>query len=544
MAKDVMHDIPPIRGIFRTDEDALAVYAESAGVARLIPRGVAVPFDAQDVEVLVRWASAGRVPLIPRGSGSSMSGAAVGDGVVVDLSRLRTIEPIDLAWSRVWCEPGVVRREVEHSANAAQLRFPVDPSSGTFATVGGMAATNAAGPRSMRKGGGAMRRWVTALDCVFADGQRAVVRRGAALVAGIAALDRWRQVAAAVRQNATSLPASRVAKQSSGYGVHDFAASGELIDLLVGSEGTLALFVGVELALDTIPAETASVLASWPTLDGAVRGAALAREAGAAACELLDRTFLEVAATGGPLPVPNDSEAVLLIELEGDAQVQARAAALARAFEAAGAGSVVVGLDAESEESLWALRHAASPILSRLDPHLKSMQLVEDGCVPPERLGDYVRGVRHALDSARLRGVIFGHAGDAHVHVNALVDVRDDDWRERARGFFDEVVSLTASLGGTLAGEHGDGRLRTPYLHRTWSADALALFGTIKRTFDPNGILNPGVKVAAGALDVLLCNKYDPALAPFSERAREVLARVERERAYDVARLEMLTDGA
>ncbi len=301
---------------------------------------------------------------------------------------------------------------------------------------------------------------------------------------------------------------------------------------------------GVELALDTIPAETASVLASWPTLDGAVRGAALAREAGAAACELLDRTFLEVAATGGPLPVPNDSEAVLLIELEGDALVHARAAALARAFEAAGAGSVVVGLDAESEESLWALRHAASPILSRLDPHLKSMQLVEDGCVPPERLGDYVRGVRHALDSARLRGVIFGHAGDAHVHVNALVDVRDDDWRERARGFFDEVVSLTASLGGTLAGEHGDGRLRTPYLHRTWSADALALFGTIKRTFDPNGILNPGVKVAAGALDVLLCNKYDPALAPFSERAREVLARVERERAYDVARLEMLTDGA
>ena len=116
--------MPPIRGIFRTDEDALAVYAESAGVARLMPRGVAVPFDAQDVEVLVRWASAGRVPLIPRGSGSSMSGAAVGDGVVVDLSRLRTLEPIDLAWSRVWCEPGVVRREVEHAANAARLRFP------------------------------------------------------------------------------------------------------------------------------------------------------------------------------------------------------------------------------------------------------------------------------------------------------------------------------------------------------------------------------------------------------------------------------------
>ena len=541
MAKHVAHESPPIRGIFRTDNDARAVYAESAGVARLVPRGVAVPFDAQDVEVLVQWASAGRVPLIPRGSGSSMSGAAVGDGVVVDLSRLRTLEPIDLAWNRVWCEPGVLRREVEHAANAARLRFPIDPSSGAFATVGGMAATNAAGPRSMKKG--AMRRWVTAVDCVFADGSRAVVRRGSALVAGIPVLDRWRKLAESVRHDASALPASRVAKQSSGYGVHDFAATGELLDLLVGSEGTLALFVGVELALDTIPVGTASVLASWPSLEGAVRGAALAREAGAAACELLDRTFLDVAATGGPLPVPTDSEAVLLIELEGDALVHARAEALARAFERAGAGSVVVGLDAESEETLWALRHAASPILSRLDPNLKSMQLVEDGCVPPARLGDYVRGVRDALDNARLRGVIFGHAGDAHVHVNALVDVRDHDWRERARGFFDTVVSLTAALGGTLAGEHGDGRLRTPHLHRTWSADALALFGTIKRTFDPHSILNPGVKVATAALDVLANNKYDPALAPFSERAREVLSRVERERAYDLSRLEMLSDG-
>ncbi len=172
------------------------------------------------------------------------------------------------------------------------------------------------------------------------------------------------------------------------------------------------------------------------------------------------------------------------------------------------------------------------------------MQLVEDGSVPPERLGDYVRGVRAALEEAHFRGVIFGHAGDAHVHVNALVDVREPDWRTRVRALFDRVVQLTATLGGSLAGEHGDGRLRTPSLHRTWSPEARALFARVKSCFDPAGILNPGVIVpSAGAVDPLASIKYDLDLPPLPAPARAVLDRVERERAYDSFRLEMLEGG-
>lgn len=543
MSKPFVHAPPPIRGAFRTDAAACAVYSESAGVLRRVPRAVAVPADADDLVVLARWAAAERVPLIPRGSGSSMAGGAVGDGVVVDLSRLTGLSRVDNTRPAVWGGAGVLRREVEHAANAEGFRFPVDPSSGTFATIGGMAATNAAGPRTMAYG--AMRRWVEAIDCVLADGSRATVRRGQPLPSGVPAFDRWLRIAADCREAARALRPARVRKDSSGYGVHDFAASGELVDLLVGSEGTLALFAAVELRLAPIPAATASVLASWPSLDRGVVGAALAREAGAAACELLDRTFLDIARSGAPLPVPNEAECVLLIELEDDAtddgrSVAARARALAAACEQHGASSVLVGVDEESEEALWALRHAASPILARLDPHFKSMQLVEDGCVPPEALGDYVRGVRAALEASRFRGVIFGHAGDAHVHVNALVDVRDDDWRARAGQFFDEVVGLTASLGGSLAGEHGDGRLRTPVLDRVWPPEARALFGRIKAAFDPAGILNPGVKVAAVAEAPLTDIKYDPELPPLPDDARRVLARVERERAYDRSRLEML----
>ena len=539
-----VHSPPPIRGPFRTDDAARAVYAESAGVLQLVPRAVAVPLDADDVVTLLRWAATERVPIVPRGSGSSMGGGAVGDGVIVDCSRLLARQAIDREHRTIWVESGVLRRDVEHAANAVGLRFPVDPSSGTFATIGGMASTNAAGPRTLAFG--AMRRWVEAAACVFADGSRATIRRGAPLPSGVPALDRWSEVRDAIRIAAAALPAPRVRKESSGYGVHDFAASGELLDLLVGSEGSLALFTSLELRLTDVPSATASVLAAFPSLERSVAGAALAREAGATACELLDRTFLDVARSAQALPVPDDAEAVLLIELEGDAahgteEVRSRARALAAACEGNGATGVLVGLDAESEETLWALRHAASPILSRLDPNLKSMQVVEDGCVPPQRLGDYVRGVRSALVASRLRGVIFGHAGDAHVHVNALVDVRDEDWCDRVRLLFHNVVALTSALGGTLAGEHGDGRWRTPALDQLWPAAALALFERIKAIFDPAGILNPGVKVRPLASDLFARIKYDPALPPLPEEARAVLSRVERERAYDVPRLEMLS---
>jgi FAD/FMN-containing dehydrogenase len=209
-------------------------------------------------------------------------------------------------------------------------------------------------------------------------------------------------------------------------------------------------------------------------------------------------------------------------------------------FERAGATAVRVALDEPTETELWELRHAASPILSRLDPSLRSMQFIEDGAVPPQRLADYVRGVRASLSRNGIRSVIFGHAGDAHVHVNPLIDVSAPDWRARMTCVLDEVTDLVARLGGTLTGEHGDGRLRTPLLERVWSEDARRRFALVKHCFDPLGIFNPGVKVpTAGerALDVI---KYDPSLSALPAEARAVLERVDRERAYARSRLDLL----
>ena len=201
---------------------------------------------------------------------------------------------------------------------------------------------------------------------------------------------------------------------------------------------------------------------------------------------------------------------------------------------------VALALEPAAERSLWALRHAASPILARLDPALKSMQVIEDGAVPLPRLADYVRGVRAALARHGVRGVIFGHAGDGHVHVNPLVDVRSDDWRVRVDALLDEVTELAARLGGTLSGEHGDGRLRTPLLARTWAPETTALFAATKRAFDPAGVLNPGVKVPVDGQRPLGAIKYDPTLPPLPPAARRALDHVAETRDYGAHRLTLL----
>ena len=537
---------PGFRGTFRDDLLARAVYSEAAGIARIQPRGVAVPSDADDVCTLVRWAASTRTPLVPRGSGSSMAGGAVGDGVIVDLSRLGAMGAVDVAKRTIRCGPGAIRDAVDRAARAVGLQFPVDPSSSAFCTVGGMASTNAAGAHTLRYG--AMRAWVEALDCVFADGTRAELRRGAVpptLPILDRALDALAPVLAAERRAPTRHAGVR--KDSSGYGLAHWAASGDVVDLIVGSEGTLALIVGLELRLAPLLSHSASLLGAFATLEDAVVAADRARLAGAVACELLDRSFLDVARQGGTgVPVSDDAEAVLLGEVEASSREEADAVAreIEAAFRRSGATTVRLALDPETEHAIWALRHAASPIISTIHPELRSMQLIEDGCVPPTRLPEYVRGVRAAFERHRFRGVIFGHAGDANVHVNPLIDVREPDWRVRAEALLDEISTLTGRLGGTLTGEHGDGRLRAPLLSRVWTAEALARFAAVKRAFDPDAILNPGAKVALAGARPLDAVKYDPTLPALPEPARVALARVERERAYARSRLALLDEAA
>jgi FAD/FMN-containing dehydrogenase len=533
------------RGDFRDDEAARAVYAEAAGIGRIVPLAVAVPRDAEDAATLVRWARDEGLSLVPRGSGSSMAGGAVGPGVVVDLSRLRDGPAIDVEGRRVRVGAGITRDEVDRAASAVGLRFPVDPSSGEFATIGGMAATNASGARSLRHG--STRPWVRGLECVFEDGSVAELARDGPVPREIPALRRFEVDARPIllAHGVAVADARRdVLKDSSGYAVGAWLQSLDPIDLLVGSEGTLALFTTIELALAPAAGGSAVLLLSYDDLDAAVQAAVACRSLGASACELLDRTFLSIASeSGAALPVAEGADAVLVVETEGDDQIAAADAAhmlLTRLRRENPPSGAVVAVDPDQEHALWALRHAASPAIARMDPALRSMQFIEDAAVPPDRLAEYVRGVRTILAREETRVAIFGHAGDAHVHVNPLIDVRRPDWRERLERILLDVSALVATLGGTLSGEHGDGRLRTPLLDRVWPAPALECFAAVKRAFDPLGVLNPGVKVAMPGQHAVDVVKYDPALPSPPEESRRALALVEQERAYASFRLALL----
>jgi FAD/FMN-containing dehydrogenase len=235
------------------------------------------------------------------------------------------------------------------------------------------------------------------------------------------------------------------------------------------------------------------------------------------------------------------AEAVLLIEVEGMDRDEV-AGALERVASACarlGATAVRRASDPDVERELWSLRHAASPTLAALAPRRRSMQFIEDGCVPPDAFPAYVRGVRETLARHDTVGVIFGHAGDAHAHVNPLVDVSHPAWRDRVRGILDDVVELTARLGGTLAGEHGDGRLRAPLLGRVWSDVAHAAFRNVKDAADPAGVLNAGCKLARDGDDPLASLRHDPDAPPLDPRARAALDEVERGRAWHRFRLDL-----
>jgi FAD/FMN-containing dehydrogenase len=476
-----------------------------------------------------------------------MSGGAIGNGVIVDLSRINRLGRIDERARTVWVDAGVVWSTLDVEARKYGLRFPVDPSSGSFCTIGGMVATNASGPHTLHYG--STRVWVNALDCVFSDGDRAMITRGEPPPKRVGAIARFmKDVHGEIVASDKRRPIRHegVRKESSGYAIHDYSTKADLVDLLVGSEGTLAIIVSVQLSLSPVPTATSSILGSFQSLEDAAAAATKAVAAGASTCELLDKTFLGYAgnAAGSDDKFRERMEgaaAILLAEVEGESAEAAASGAekLAAAFRESGAKNVDVALTPDAEHELWELRHAASPILAALE-HSTSMQFIEDGAVPLAKLPEYVQGVRAALASRDVSGVIFGHAGDAHVHVNPLVDIRQSDWREKVAGLLEDVVSLTAKLGGTLTGEHGDGRIRTPLLSRVWHKDAIRAFALVKKAFDPRNILNPGVKVPLPNQKAIGDIKYDPALPPLPAEAREALDELVKARAYNRFRLSLI----
>jgi FAD/FMN-containing dehydrogenase len=531
---------PGFRGVFRSDLRARSAYAEAAGIYRILPAAVCLPADSADVALLVRWAGSTGTALVPRGAGSAMGGGNVGDGVVVDLTRL----PIRLSLrpeERVaLTSANVTLSDLNGAADRHGLRLPPDPSSGRWATLGGMLSTNAAGARSVRYG--SVRRWVRAAELVTGEGETVLLRRGEPAAPPSQALARFAEEAApAIREAADAIARRfpRTRKNSSGYALDAYLASGDVLDLVIGAEGTLGIVTGIEWQLDPLPSHRAGLRVGLRSLDDLVRvvAALLAQEP--SAVELLDQTFLDLVRHSDAGMGLADAEAVLLVEFE-----RPQADALRAAIEAAAdavrdrAASVDTALSARAAERLWAVRHAASPILASLPEGRRSLQVIEDACLPLERMGDYIRVVRRAAAIRGIPVVIFGHAGDGHVHVNLLPEVARPGWEDTVAGLLDEVSSAVIRLGGTPSGEHGDGRLRASLLTRVYGEEIVDLFRRVKRSFDPLGILAPGVILPSGEPPIGRL-KVGTGAATLPDDIAHALREIERKGGYGRCRMEI-----
>jgi len=377
------------------------------------------------------------------------------------------------------------------------------PSSSDRCMVGGMVANNAAGARSF--GYGSAKAWVEELDVVLADGSAMSLREDTPVPDVFARLHQ-RLLTGFGEAIRGEWPA--VTKNSSGFALADFLQAADPRSLLLGSEGALGIVTATRLRLAAAPLARALIVIALPGHETLPPLIAQARRVGAAACEFFGGRFVEI---GGLAKSPelsgfgqSASAGLLMVEVD-DASGPGDEAIAGLAAETRGMGlECLVTRDPARHRSIWRLRHAASPAIAALAADgLVSMQFIEDGVVPVDVLPDYLAGLTHILEGERCDAVMFGHAGDGNLHVNPLIDVRREDWKALVRRVLEQTVDLVARLGGTLSGEHGDGRLRSPFQARVWGQRLDAAFRLVKHTLDGDGILNPGVVVARPGQDPL-----------------------------------------
>lgn len=499
-----------IRGEVLVDSGSRERYSFAECIYRIPPLGAVLPACREDVLEVLSFARREGIPVTARGAGSAVAGQTLGSGIILDFSRsmnrVLEVRPEE-GWARV--EPGVVLAGLNRTLSAHGLRFAPDPASGDACTLGGMIANNSGGPHSVRHG--ATRDRVVSLTLALSDGEVIETRPLPRGELNASARDRQARMARRLteivdpRREAIAAVTPRVNRSSSGYDLLGSVGkeSVDLARLVAGSEGTLALILEARLALAPLPGAAATALAHFADLEAMGEGVLAALRHAPSAVEALDRSFLDLIREAGreeARALPSGTEAVLILEVEGETPSAAAAGLdrLERDLVKGGlAQGMIRGLDETSRRRLWEIRKAASPILAARGAGRRSTRFIEDACVPTERLPRFLREIRRILSEHRLDAAIFGHAGDAILHVNPFLDPADPEVGPRMERIAAEYGERVLSLGGSLSGEHGDGRLRTPFLSRAFGETA-GIFREVKDLFDPAGILNPGIKIHDG----------------------------------------------
>jgi FAD/FMN-containing dehydrogenase/Fe-S oxidoreductase len=517
VASELQRELAPrIAGDVRTDPVTLALFATAACIFRRKPLAVVAPKSTADVSAVLAYATERGIPVTPRGGGSSLAGAALGPGIILDFSaHMHHVLEIDPGRRRARLEPGAIHTRVQKAAAPYGLRLGPDPSSGDFCTIGGNIGTNAAGAHTLRHG--ATKDHLLAMTVVLHDGT--VVRLGDEVdrdppTTWARASERVTEI---LREGAPRfLPEKpRANKNSCGYDLWGSWSPGDQVSsiaprfdplrLFCGSEGTLGVVTEAVMRLVPRPLATSVALLYFASWHEAVDAVLEARRAGASAIEAMDHTVLAFVRNDRPDLrdlIPDRFEAGLLVEFEGADEDETRTGLAAiEEWVAARPGKVLdfrAARDQAERAALWSVRRAALPLVYRASPVEKPMNFIDDTAVPVEALGEYMAGLRDIFARHRTPYVIFGHAGNGNVHVVPLMDPHESTFVARMAAMAEDAFELTWRLGGTITGEHGDGVLRAPYLRRQYprSYDVMA---AVKGALDPDGILNPGTVISAAA---------------------------------------------
>ncbi len=505
-----------LHGEARFDDYSRELYSTDASNHQITPLGVVLPETEEDLFVVVETAAELGVPLLPRGGGTSLSGAAVGEALILDCSKhLAKIYDIDVESRTAVVGPGVVCTQLNVAAAEHGLMYGPDPASADRATFGGMIGTNATGAHSIRYGMTADH--VVAVDSVLSDGTAArfmeMSIEGAKLKASGGGLEAQIYASAlAVRSNyaeAVEERWPRTWRRSSGYSLNYLtrytpdrpaawvqaeyppASEFNLAPLLCGSEGTLAILRRAEVRLVARPKFTTLVVLGFESVALACEFTPAVLETGPAAVELIPRMLIERARTVPAYArrlgfVEGDPTALLVVEYTGDTASEA----LAAAEELGRRGRILSRV--EEQADLWAVRKAGLGLLMSVPGDAKPITFMEDVAVPVEQLSRYVREVNQILEANGTHGEWYAHASAGCLHMRPLINLRRAEGVEQMRTIAEAVVDLAIGMGGSISGEHGDGLSHTEYNERLFGPEIMRAFKEIKQAFDPAGILNPG----------------------------------------------------
>nr|WP_216653481.1 FAD-linked oxidase C-terminal domain-containing protein [Nocardioides sp. zg-DK7169] len=430
--------------LYVEDPDVVAAHAGDASGSGGAPSGLLRPRTTADVAAALALAHEHRVPVVPRGAGSGLSGGAQAPAgsVVLSTARMDRVLDLDPVERLAVVQPGVVTADLRAAARAAGLFYPPDPGSVAFSTIGGNVATNAGGMCCLKYG--VTGDFVLGLEVVLADGT-------------------------------VARPGRRTAKGVAGY---------DLTRLLVGSEGTLGVITEITVRLLPAPAPARTVVAAFASLEAAGAAVHALLAAPLSMLEVMDRTTLRAvdSLTGMGL---GDPAAMLLLQAD-DADAAATVAAAGRTCTEHGATDVAVAEDDAESDALLEARRQALPALERL-----GSWLLDDVCVPRSRIVELIRRIEEIAAREGITIGVFGHAGDGNMHPTLVHDGSPDGLAACHRAF-EAITAAALDLGGTITGEHGVGRLKRDWLRRELDPGTQAMSRAVKGALDPRGILNPG----------------------------------------------------